>query len=116
LDREIVIAGELGEAHELVEPLLGDDPVAGGIGIETMCRAGRLAVDGDPEADRAAVRRRAEHEVNVACAETVENACAGLVGPRILLRDGPLADEAPLAGRRETGGVFDAPIAALGRL
>src|SRR4051794_6259236 len=42
-------------AHQLVEPLAGHRPVAVLIDVASMARAGRPAVDHDPEAHRLAV-------------------------------------------------------------
>src|SRR5215471_11695925 len=65
--------------HQLVEALAVDRTLAVGIGVGAVVGAGRLAVDGHAEADGLALGRRAEHEMEVAGVEAVDDAAALLV-------------------------------------
>src|SRR5690348_1456580 len=92
-DLEQAFAAAVGLAHELIQALAGDGTVAIGVGIHAVVGAGRLAVDGDAVADRLAVRRRAEHQVQVAAAEAIDDGAAGLLQLRVLVVHAPAAVE-----------------------
>src|SRR5262249_41004075 len=85
---------------QLVESLPGHDTLAVGIDVRAVAGAGSRAVDGDAEADRLAVRRGPEHEMQVARVEAVDDAAVLAVEHRILLADRPAARQSPLVEPR----------------
>jgi hypothetical protein len=99
-------------AHKLIETLVGHDPLTLGIDVGAMTVGWRGAIDGHAEAHGLAIRAGAEHEVQVARVETIDDAAVLLVEHNMLGADGPIAGKLPLVElRRITGGQtsFTAP-------
>ena len=92
-DLERMIGNRLRCADELIEPLRRDYANAFGIGVHAVSIAGRLAVDGDAEADLAAFDRGTEDEVQVTRMEAVDDAAVLRVQLRTLFADRPFPDQ-----------------------
>ncbi len=91
-------------AHELVEPLAGNQAVPRGVDVHAMMLFRSLSVDQDAEADWPACRA-AEDEVEVAGAELEGDAAAWGLRYRTFGLDIPEARECPvieLVGLRQT--------------
>jgi hypothetical protein len=95
LDLELPLRHGLALANQLIKPFFDDRTIAVGAGIDTVIRAGRLAIDEDAKANRLAVAGP-EHEMQVARTETVGDARVGLVGDRPLLFNRPVSSKRPL--------------------
>ena len=77
LDRECALANGALLPYELVESLSLDRAVSGVVDVRAMIASGWLAVDRDAEPDRSARSGRAEHKVDVAGMEPVDDAGPG---------------------------------------
>jgi len=89
---------------KLIEPLSVHDTLAVGINIGAMAIAGRFAVDRDAESNGLAVCR-AEHEVEIASVEPVDDAAVFAVEACPLFADRPISGQAPFVELRLAGGV-----------
>src|SRR6185437_2864418 len=92
-DFEGVIRNRSLRTHELIQALRRHDAISIGIGVHAMCVAGRLAVDGDAEADVVSRRGWAEHQMQVARMEAVEDAAIRRVELRAFLSDRPFSGQ-----------------------
>ena len=106
-----MLAYALFHADELVEPLAVDRAVAGFIGIHSMIVAGSASVHRHAEADRLAVRGRAEHQMQVPRLEAVKNPPAGLIERSLFGTHGPFARQAPSVACFGVGLVIRCPVA-----
>src|SRR3954469_12410171 len=98
-DLEGPLGGAGAQAHELVHARLVERAGAGGVGVDAVVVAGRIPVEADREADRAARLGRREHEVDVARQEAVRDRAARLLRHGGLLTDEPPPVERPLVQR-----------------
>src|ERR1700733_11983688 len=109
LDLESTVRNRAALANELIETLARDSAAAVGIDVGAVIAAGNAAVDCHPKADRLAVPRRPENEMQVARMKTIDNAAIRFVERRMFGAHGPIAREIPVIeskGRRRVAVAF----------
>src|SRR5262245_337514 len=95
-DLEAAIHDWRGLTNELMQPLFGNGAVAGGIDIEAVRGARRLAVDRHAKAYRVLATRRSHDQVKVTRVELIRDSAVGTIRNRRLPADRPFTVERPL--------------------
>src|SRR5271166_4786452 len=84
LDGEIAILDRTDLPDELIQALPVDHALAVGGDIGAVILLRRGAIDRDPEADRFAVRRRPENQMQIASVKTIDDLSARLIERGVL--------------------------------
>jgi hypothetical protein len=85
-----MIADGSGLADELIHPLFGRCTVALVIGVNTMSKPGRLAIDEHSEPNGRSALRRPHNEMKIPGVKTIQDPPSRVIEQRGLLPDGPV--------------------------
>src|SRR5579862_4029513 len=96
LDRKDMSTHLAGLPNQLIEALFSDDAAAIRIRISSVTGTGRRPIELHAETDRFSIHAGAEHEMQIASIEAVDNRSGGRIENGLFRIDGPVARERPL--------------------